>query len=191
MIRKMKKAHNRTLWFSITSLLFSFIWVGFTYFQNQDDLTSSFSAPQKGFLAPDFELLDLDGKSTRLSNLKGNVVVVNVWASWCKPCQYEMPAMQKIFEEYSEKGFVLLAVNNTVQDNLSDITSFVNENNLNFPILLDYTGEVSKLYRVQALPSTFFIDQNGIIQEIIIGGPMSEALIKSKILEMGIDVPNF
>ncbi len=191
MIRKMKKAFNWTNLFSIASLLFSFFWVGFTYFQNQDDLITSISAPQKGFLAPDFELPDLEGESTRLSDLKGKVVIVNVWASWCKPCQYEMPAMQKIFEEYSDNEFVLLAVNNTIQDNLSDVTSFVDAHNLTFPILLDNTGEVANLYRVQALPSTFFIDKNGIIQEIIIGGPMSEALIKSKILEMGIDVPNF
>jgi peroxiredoxin len=101
-----------------------------------------------------------------------------------------MPAMQKIYDKYSQEGLILLAVNNTYQDNLSDVISFVDENNLTFPILLDTNGEVSNLYQVQALPSTFFINQDGIIEDIIIGGPMSEALIESKILEMEANVSN-
>lgn len=184
------KAVKKTTIISIVSIFFSILWVGFTYLQNKDESMSIFSAPQEGFIAPDFELISLEEEKFRLSDLKGNVVIVNVWASWCKPCQYEMPAMQNVYEDYSNKGLYLLAVNNTAQDNISDVTTFVNSNNLTFPILLDQTGEVSNLYQVQALPSTYFIDQNGIIQDIIIGGPMSEALIESKILEMGIDVSN-
>jgi peroxiredoxin len=95
-----------------------------------------------------------------------------------------MPAMQEIDEKYEDKGLILLAVNNTHQDNLSDVVDFVSENRLTFPVLLDTEGFVSNKYQVQALPSTFFIDKTGKISEIVIGGPMSETLIESKIKEL-------
>jgi peroxiredoxin len=181
---------KKPILFSIVVVIFSTAWVFYTSLKNQEQTANMFSAPQKGFLAPDFSLSNLEDEAIQLSNFKGNIVMVNVWASWCKPCQYEMPAMQKIHEKYSENGLVILAVNNTYQDNFSDVINFVTKNNLTFPILLDRTGEVSKLYQVQALPSTYFIDQKGIINDIIIGGPMSEALIESKILEMEENVSN-
>lgn len=190
MIQSMKAFIKKPIMISIVVIIFSTAWVFYTSTKNQDQSSNIFTAPQKGFLAPAFSLSNLEDETIQLSNFKGKIVMVNVWASWCKPCQYEMPAMQKIHEKYSERGLVILAVNNTYQDNYSDVVNFVADNNLTFPILLDRTGEVSKLYQVQALPSTYFIDQNGIINEIIIGGPMSEALIESKILELEDNVSN-
>jgi peroxiredoxin len=190
MIHVMKNQKKMTLLLTILSIIFSIFWMGYTFLENKDHSQNSFSAPHKGFLAPDFTLSTLEDETAQLSDLKGHIVIVNIWASWCKPCQYEMPAMQKIYDKYSQEGLILLAVNNTYQDNLSDVISFVDENNLTFPILLDTNGEVSNLYQVQALPSTFFINQDGIIEDIIIGGPMSEALIESKILEMEANVSN-
>lgn len=190
MIQIMNTFMKKPILFSMVVVIFSTAWIFFTSLKNQEQTANMFSAPQKGFLAPDFSLSNLEDETIQLSNFKGNIVMVNVWASWCKPCQYEMPAMQKIHEKYSESGLVILAVNNTYQDTFSDVINFVTNNNLTFPILLDRTGEVSKLYQVQALPSTYFIDQKGIINDIIIGGPMSEALIESKILEMEENVSN-
>ena len=190
MIQTMNAFIKKPIIFSIIVVILSTAWVFYTSKKNQDPSANIFSAPQKGFLAPDFSLSNLEDETIQLSNFKGNIVMVNVWASWCKPCQYEMPAMQKIHKKYSESGLVILAVNNTYQDNYSDVVNFVADNNLTFPILLDRTGEVSKLYQVQALPSTYFIDQNGIIDDIIIGGPMSDALIESKILELEDNVSN-
>jgi peroxiredoxin len=158
--------------------------VFFTISINQKNTGEIYSAPQTGFIAPDFVLKDLEGNEYQISNLKGNMIIINVWASWCKPCQYEMPAMQEIFDKYKDKGLILLAVNNTYQDNLSDVIDFVSENRLTFPILLDTEGFVSNKYQVEALPSTFFIDKTGKISEIVIGGPMSETLIESKIKEL-------
>ena len=186
----MKNPFNRNRLLSIAVILISTLWVLFTTLSNNEVSGENYSAPQKGFSAPDFILQDLEGNQYQLSSFIGEKVIVNIWASWCKPCQYEMPAMQKIYDKYSQEGLILLAVNNTYQDNLSDVISFVDENNLTFPILLDTNGEVSNLYQVQALPSTFFINQDGIIEDIIIGGPMSEALIESKILEMEANVSN-
>jgi|MTBAKSStandDraft_1061840.scaffolds.fasta_scaffold00225_72 thiol-disulfide isomerase/thioredoxin len=180
----MKRIFNKNNLFSLSLFLFSSIWVLFTISTNQENSGEIYAAPQKGFIAPDFVLNDLSGNEYQLSNLKGNMIIVNVWASWCKPCQYEMPAMQEIYEKYQDKGLILLAVNNTYQDNYSDVLDFVSENKLTFPILLDLDGFVSNQYQVQALPSTFFIDKTGKISEIIIGGPMSEALIESRIKEL-------
>lgn len=170
--------------FSISLIIIASIWIGFTYLTNKDFSNEIYSAPQKGFIAPDFTLKDLVGNTYKLSSFQGNIVIVNIWASWCKPCQYEMPALQKIHEKYKDQGLILLAVNNTYQDNYSNVVDFVSKNNLTFPILLDMGGNVSQQYKVQALPSTFFIDKSGKISEIIIGGPMSEALIESKIKEL-------
>ncbi|MDO9087823.1 MAG: redoxin domain-containing protein [Anaerolineaceae bacterium] len=169
---------------SIIIVVLTGAWISFTYFSNLNNNNEIYSAPQKGFLAPDFKLNDIDGNEYQLSEFKDHLVIVNVWASWCKPCQYEMPAMQKIYDQHKDEGLILLAVNNTYQDSVSNVLNFVESNQLTFPILLDIEGDVSALYKVQALPSTYFIDRSGMISEIIIGGPMSEALIESKIIEM-------
>jgi peroxiredoxin len=133
----------------------------------------------EGFLAPDFELVTMDDEIVQLSNLRGKVVLVNFWASWCPPCRSEMPAMQQIYTEYGPDEFVILAINNGRQDNPSDAEQFVNEKGLTFPILLDSDGLVSALYQVHSLPTSFFIDREGIIREIVIGG-MSEALLRTR-----------
>lgn len=140
-------------------------------------------APQKGFTAPDFSLKTPTGETYRLSELKGQAVLVNVWATWCPPCRAEMPAIEKMYNEYKDQGFIVLAVNSTVQDNPLAITPFTDEYNLTFPILLDELGEVSRAYQVRSLPSTYFINRHGIITEVVIGGPMSEALLRTRIEE--------
>lgn len=180
----MKSLFKKNNLFSFALIFVASMWILFTILTNQENSGEIYSAPQKGFIAPDFVLNDLTGNEYQLSNLQGNMIIVNVWASWCKPCQYEMPAMQEIYEKYKDRGLILLAVNNTNQDNYSDVLNFVSENNLTFPILLDLEGFVSDQYQVQALPSTFFIDKTGKISEIIIGGPMSVTLIESKIKEL-------
>ena len=92
-----------------------------------------------------------------------------------------MPAIQKLYDEYKDQDFVVLAINMTYQDDFSAIAPFVQENKLSFPILLDETGEVARKYELRSLPSSFFIDQNGVIQEVVIGGPMAEALLRTRI----------
>jgi peroxiredoxin len=162
----------------------SICWIIFTTYQTNTHASVNYFVPQIGFQAPDFKLNDLNGNSYQLSEFKGKAVLLNVWASWCKPCQAEMPALQNIYEQYKDKNIVFLAVNSTRQDSLSDVTNFVNNYNLTFPVLLDYDGSVSNTFHIQALPTTFFINPNGIIQEIIIGGPMSEALLEIRIKEI-------
>jgi peroxiredoxin len=140
-------------------------------------------APNKGFLAPDFELTSLDGNVTQLSDVRGKPVVVNFWASWCIPCRTEMPAIERAYLQ-RQKDVVVLGVNATSQDNLSEVENFVHDTGLSFPILLDHHGEVMDSYRVSALPTTFFVDRNGIIQDVVIGGPMAEALLTSRLEDL-------
>jgi len=138
-------------------------------------------APQTGFLAPDFTLDTLEGDTVTLSDLRGQAVLVNLWATWCPPCRSEMPAIQKLYDEYKDQGFVVLAVNATNQDQVSNIPAFTREYGLTFPILLDTAGEVSRQYQLRSLPSSFFIGRDGVIQEVVIGGPMAETLLRTRI----------
>jgi peroxiredoxin len=138
-------------------------------------------APHEGFQAPDFELGTLDGERFALSELRGKAVLLNFWATWCPPCRSEMPAMQQAHTDYGSDAFVILAVNSTYQDRSADVEAFVLEGGLTFPVLLDITGEVSALYKVYSMPTSFFIDPEGIIREIVIGGPMSEALLRTRV----------
>lgn len=138
-------------------------------------------APQAGFAPPDFTLKTPTGEEYTLSKLKGSAVLVNLWATWCPPCRAEMPAIQKVYEEYKDQGFIVLAVDMTYKDDPFAVVPFANEYNLNFPILLEETGEVASLYQLRSLPSSYFINRAGIIEEIVIGGPMSETLLRTRV----------
>ena len=139
------------------------------------------SAPQQGFLAPDFELKTPTGETVKLSDLRGQAVLVNLWATWCPPCREEMQTIEKVYQEFKAQGFTVLAVNMTDQDNPQAVLPFVEEQGLTFPILLDETGAVAKAYQLRSLPSSYFIGSDGRINEVVIGGPMSEALLRTRI----------
>ena len=138
-------------------------------------------APQQGFLAPDFELKTPAGESITLSDLQGQAVLVNLWATWCPPCRAEMQSIEKLYREYKDQGFTVLAINITYQDDPSAVMPFVNEQGLTFPILLDETGGTAKAYQLRSLPSSFFIRRDGMINDVVIGGPMAEALLRTRI----------
>lgn len=143
---------------------------------------SSSPSPREGFLAPDFTLDTLQGEPVKLSNLHGKIVVVNFWATWCLPCRAETPALEKSYKQYNDSGVVILGVNLTNQDSINEVESFVQEFELTYPVLLDRDGSVSNtLYQIKGLPSTFFVNRNGVIRTVVVGGPMSETFIRSKI----------
>ena len=141
-------------------------------------------SPREGFPAPDFTLATLDGGEMTLSALRGQVVVINLWTSWCPPCREEMPAIEQVYRQYKDEGLEVLAGNSTFQDDEQAAAAFVQELGLTFPILLDRDGAVSRRYRLQALPTTFFVDRRGVIRHVVPGGPMQPAFIESKILDM-------
>lgn len=139
---------------------------------------------RQGFSAPDFSLTSLDGATIRLADLRGKVVILNFWASWCNPCRTEMPAIERAYQQYQSQNITVLAVNATQQDDPTRVRAFVADLKLTFPVLLDERGETMALYQVAALPTTFFIDAQGVIQEVVIGGPMAEALLTSRIEQL-------
>jgi cytochrome c biogenesis protein CcmG, thiol:disulfide interchange protein DsbE len=165
-------------------LIFGLAWIWISSVPEGATTGGKIPAPQAGFLAPDFTLQTLDGQTVTLSDLRGQVVLVNLWASWCPPCRAEMPAIERTYQDWRGRGFVVLAVNSTVQDKLANAQTFVAQNGLTFPIPLDESGEVTRLYRVSSLPTSFFIGKDGLIREVVIGGPMAEALLRSRVEQL-------
>ncbi|MFH2038529.1 MAG: TlpA disulfide reductase family protein, partial [Chloroflexota bacterium] len=143
----------------------------------------------QGFSAPDFSVDLLTGGQITLSGLRGQPVVLNVWATWCPPCRQEMPALEKVYNDFKEEGLVLIGLNLTSQDSEKTVASFVQEFGLSFPIALDRDGTVQKKYKISGYPTTFFIDREGIIRSVVVGGPMSAALIQSKVEELFKETP--
>ncbi len=138
-------------------------------------------SPREGFSAPDFTLDLLGGGQVTLSELRGKAVIINLWASWCPPCRAEMPAMETVYQANKAQGLEVLAVNTTNQDSEAEAAAFVKSYGLTFLVPLDRNGVVSARYMLRGLPSTFFVDRRGIIRAVVIGGPMSEAVIQSKV----------
>ena len=165
---------------SLGILIFAALWIKWSAVPEGKTTAGKVPAPMEGFLAPEFELTSLDDDTVTLSDLRGKVVLLNFWASWCPPCRSEMPAMQKIYTAFGPDEFVILAVNNLQQDGLAEAQKFIAERNLTFPTLLDTDGQVSAAYQIRSLPTSFFIDQEGLIREIVIGA-MPEALLRTRV----------
>jgi len=108
---------------------------------------------------PEFSLNTPDGKKISLRDFRGKVVLLNFWASWCEPCREEMPAMEKLYKEYKEKNFVVLAV--AVKDRKQDTIDFVKDLKITYPIALDPEAQVGSLYGAWGLPATYLIGPKG------------------------------
>jgi len=165
-------------------------WIWFTRIPSAFTSSERIAAPQESFLAPDFSLETPGGDEITLSDLLGYPVIINFWASWCPPCRAEMPAFQQVYEEYQDRGLTIAAVNATNQDSISDAVDFAATNHLTFPILLDISGSASRSYNLHSLPTTVFVDSEGVIQKIIIGGPIPVPLIRVEIEKLLQDNPN-
>ena len=107
--------------------------------------------------APDFTLKSRSGENIKLSELRGEVVMLNFWASWCAPCRQEMPLLEALYKKYSDLGFTLLAIN--VEEDSSKADILLKDIPVTFPVLFDNTNQVTKLYKVVAMPSTVIIDR--------------------------------
>lgn len=129
--------------------------------------TSLASSGLEGQTAPDFALKSSSGENLRLSEYRGDVVMVNFWATWCGPCRQEMPLLDELYARYGRVGFSLLGVN--IDDNQSKAMNMVSELGVSFPVLFDSTKEVSKLYDVDAMPVTVLIDREGTVRYVHLG----------------------
>ena len=112
--------------------------------------------------APGFTLQSLDGRTVTLGQYKGDVVMINFWASWCGPCRQEMPLLDSIYKQYKDMGFVLLGVN--VEPDAHNANGWLKKTPVSYPILYDPKSQVSQLYQVQAMPTTVIVDRQGIVR---------------------------
>lgn len=134
---------------------------------------------QKGNVAQDFSLATLGGGAGNLRDYRGHVVVLNFWASWCGPCRAEMPDMQAVYSEMREQGLVVVGVNQG--EPKEQVAGFAREFGLTFPILLDENQSIARMYGVRAYPTTFVLDRNGSIRNVIVGGPLTRTAVRNEV----------
>ena len=172
-IKKHKTKRNRMIFRSvILAVLF-----GAVIFAIVSNIKDDDKAVDVGDKAPDFELpqvRNVDSEVLRLSELKGKGLMLNFWATYCEPCEEEMPYMESLYPEYKEKGIEIVAV--SVDATELVIHNFTDRYDLSFPILHDKRSTVLDHYGVRPLPTTYFIDENGIVVERVIGGLTLEKL---------------
>jgi peroxiredoxin len=135
--------------------------------------------PTVGMQAEDFRLTDLAGKEQSLGQYRGKIVLLNFWATWCKPCTTEMPAMQTTYDKLRDKGFVVLAVNELEDD--AKVREHIKQYGHTFPVLMDHDNKVANQFGVFGLPVSVFIDQEGRVQEYIKGGLLTEQKIEETV----------
>jgi peroxiredoxin len=126
--------------------------------------TSLASSGLEGRPAPDFALKSSTGENLRLSEYRGDVVMINFWATWCGPCRQEMPLLDELYTRYERVGFNLLGVN--IDDDSRRAMQMIEELGVNFPVLFDARKEVSKLYEVEAMPVTVLVDREGNVRHV-------------------------
>lgn len=146
-------------------LPFSFLLLamaGAIYYQQQQ------ATGRAGFPAPNFTLKDVNGRSYRLADLRGQIVFLNIWATWCPPCRMEMPSMERLHRRLQGKDFIMLAVSED-EDGVTAVRPFIDQMGLTFPVLLDPEGVLPSRYGVTGYPETFVIDRDGSVIQHTIG----------------------
>jgi len=139
--------------------------------------------PTVGQPAPDFALRSPDGSVVKLSDLRGSVVLVNFWATWCRPCKQELPDIQKAYDEFHARGLVVLEVN--YQEDAKDAAAFFRDQHITLPMLLDAEGGVYTQYRLQGLPDSFFVARDGTIAALQFGQLTADKL-RERLAQAGI-----
>ncbi|HVF24697.1 MAG TPA: TlpA disulfide reductase family protein [Anaerolineales bacterium] len=153
-----------------------------TYFilQDAEPQTNFLTVPVKvNYDAPGLTLTDIHGVEHSISDYRGQVVLVNLWATWCIPCKEEMPALQSFYDDNKDKGFTVIAINDG--DLLADVAKFAEDYDLTFPIWLDPTYTATEqAFKTMNLPSSFLIDQDGTVQLLWVGG-ISRAMLEEHV----------
>ena len=166
--RKQKRQNKAILALAIILIaggLGTLLWMGI-----ESQTGNSYTPPavmQEGNAALDFQLASLDNGDVALSDYQDQVVIMNMWATWCPPCRAEMPGLNRFYEAHKDEGMVVLAVNG--QEPEETVRPFIEANNFTFPVLLDIDGAVARQYTARSFPTTFIIDRNGRIQHVQVG----------------------
>jgi peroxiredoxin len=164
---------KKRFWFRSVLLAILFLAIGYTIYNSIYEKSGTFIG--KGDTAPNFVLTDLNGNRVELEDYRGKGVFLNFWGTWCKPCEREMPYMQRQYKKYEDKGIEILAVN--VSESNVAVQNFVDRYHLTFPIPMDKEREVTKGYGIGPIPTTILIDKNGKVVE-----RTSESLSEEKII---------
>lgn len=130
-----------------------------------------------GDLAPEIDLKSVTGDQITLSKLEGRPVLINFWATWCGPCREEFPALVRMYKKYQGKGLVVLGVNYQDPNSDTGVLTFMKDTLVNFPVVRDTSGRVGQQYRVDGLPTSYFVDRKGIVRDVVVGGPMTDVFL--------------
>ena len=125
------------------------------------------TVPRQAETPEDFTLPYLNGTQFTLSQQKGKVIFLNFWATWCPPCRAEMPSMEALYQKFKDREFDIIAVN--IQESNNDVSAFMRQLNLSFPVVMDSRGLVSGAYAVRSIPTSFIIDKRGLIVGRLVG----------------------
>jgi thiol-disulfide isomerase/thioredoxin len=141
-------------------------------------------AQSPGETAPAFSLKTLDGEAVSLSDYANHPVLINFWATWCKPCRVEMPLIISAHQAHQHAGLAVLAINLSDQEgSAKDIRTFQTEFQMPFPVLLDNKGKARKLYRLRGVPTSVFVGSDGVVRAVH-PGPISEAVLQQRLAEI-------
>lgn len=146
-----------------------------------EDVSGQAAAAHPGFKAPNFTLETLEGENKSLSDYEGQPVLIFLWASWCSVCKATMPGLEEVYEEYTNQGFELLAVNMTTQDTLSSAIAYFQTQDYTFPMLIDADGEVAESYQMHALPTSILVGPDGVVMEVTIGSGMNGNVLRARL----------
>jgi cytochrome c biogenesis protein CcmG/thiol:disulfide interchange protein DsbE len=130
-----------------------------------------------GDLAPEIDLKSVTGDQITLSKLEGRPVLINFWATWCGPCRQEFPALVRMYKKYQGKGLVVLGVNYQDPNPDTGVLTFMKDTLVNFPVVRDTGDRVGQQYRVDGLPTSYFVDRKGIVRDVVVGGPMTDEFL--------------
>lgn len=145
--------------------------------------TSAAHSPTVGAPAPALELPQLGGGSVSLDALRGQVVVVNFWATWCPPCVEETPRLVGWHEQYADQGLAVLGVDTLYQDSRDEVEKFATEYKVSYPVLLDEEGDMSKRWEARQLPRSYVIDRDGVVRYVRIG-ELTDADFEAQVLPL-------
>jgi peroxiredoxin len=145
-------------------------------------LTPEITRIEPGTRAPDYAVYTLDGDTVAIRDFRGEVVLLNVWATWCAPCEQEMPSMERLQQELGDQGFRVVAVS-VDQADATTVRDWVAERNLSFTVLHDPSGRIQQVYQTTGVPESFVLDRDGVIVKKIIGAtewdhPAQKALFR-------------
>jgi peroxiredoxin len=168
--RKNQKQNRTILLFALILMVVgmgTLIWMGIKTASDKQYSQQPPALMQQGNQALDFELASLDGGNVSLSDYQGQIIIMNMWATWCPPCRAEMPGLERFYQTYKSDGVVVLAVNG--REPVNTVRPFIESNNFTFPVLMDFDGTVGIQYAARSFPTTYVIDRNGRIQHVKVG----------------------